>query len=449
MGCFACCTGCCAEDGAEDGDHSTATAHRYRRWEPAPLPVPPSPGQCAGPEDFEVLSVLGKGAYGRVLQVRKLDTKVHYAMKVMRKCDVLKRNQVRHTFTEHNLLQTVRHPFIVPLHFAFQTEDCLCLILELELGGELFFHLRRMGAFAEPQVRLYAAEILLALEALHAAGYVYRDLKPENVLLDAEGHVRLSDFGLAKFDVTALDAGGTTFCGTPSYMAPEVLLGTGHGVAVDFWSLGTLIFEMLSGAPPFYSKNLHAMYRQILGADLRIGPHVGRAARSLLEGLLVRDPLQRLGAKGGAKQIQAHTFFRGLDFARVLLYGYAPPFKPTLVGASPSAQALDLSNFDAEFTGLDPNVALGEGGAAAGGAAALSEAEPASGLSPQAARKDHGADCDLRPPPAAPSAPEGVDRFAEWGTPHGPMGLGRRGDVRGGVGLGGGPTPSATSHERP
>ena len=192
-----------------------------------------------------MLSVLGRGSYGKVLQVRlkaeapaalyEPRARSLYAMKVMKKEDVLKRNQVRHTLTERNLLQTVSHPFIVPLHYAFQTDECLHLVLELQIGGELFFHLRREGAFAEPRVRLYAAEILLALEAIHAAGYVYRDLKPENVLLDGEGHIRLSDFGLAKESVTALNSGATTFCGTPSYMAPEVLLGTGHGVAVDWW----------------------------------------------------------------------------------------------------------------------------------------------------------------------------------------------------------------------
>ena len=150
---------------------------------------------------------MGRGAYGRVLQVRKNDTSELFAMKVMRKADVLKRNQVRPALTERQLLQSVRHPFIVSLHFAFQSDEHLYLVLALQSGGELFFHLKREGAFAEGRTRLYAAEILLALEALHSLGYLYRDLKPENVLLDSDGHVRLSDFGLAKDAVRHAAAG--------------------------------------------------------------------------------------------------------------------------------------------------------------------------------------------------------------------------------------------------
>ena len=310
-----------------------------------------------GIDDFEIMKTLGRGSYGHVLQVRKRDNGVVYAMKVMAKSDVLKRNQVRHTLTERNLLQAVRHPFIVPLHFAFQTEASLYLVMEFQCGGELFFHLRREGAFAEARVRLYAAEILLALEALHAAGYVYRDLKPENVLLDMEGHARLSDFGLAKAAVTALDSGGSTFCGTPSYMAPEVLLGTGHGKAVDWWSFGTIIFEMLAGGPPFYSRNLHAMYRAILSSEVRWPPNMSRPARAMLAGLFNRDPLRRLGAKGSA-QVRRAGFFRSLDFRRVFARDYAPQFRPPLLGSSPSAQALDTSNFDEVFTAEDPQAGL-------------------------------------------------------------------------------------------
>ena len=298
-------------------------------------------------DDFETLAAIGRGTYGRVFQVRKHGTNHVYAMKVMCKSDIVARHQVRHTFTERALLAAVHHPFVVTMHYAFQSSTALFLVLALQSGGELFFHLRREGAFSEPRVRLYAAEILLALDALHRARFVYRDLKPENILLDGEGHVRLSDFGLAKETSGALDA--STFCGTPSYMAPEVLLGTGHGIAVDWWGFGTLMFESLAGAPPFYSRNVHAMYRSILCGELCWPLSVSRAARALLEGLLVRDPLRRLGAHGAAL-VQRQKFFRPLTFRKVLARGYTPIFQPRLLGASPSTEALDTSNFDSAFS---------------------------------------------------------------------------------------------------
>lgn len=352
---------CCACGDPEDVDDA------YRRH------VDPAEGQIQNPatvstavvgaEDFELLRVLGRGTYGKVVQVRKRDTGTLYAMKIMRKEDVLLRNQVKHTLTERHVLQTVRHPFIVGLQFAFQTDQKLYLVLPFMSGGELFFHLRRERAFPEARVLQYAAEILLALQELHRHDVVYRDLKPENVLMDAEGHLALSDFGLAKEAITTLPGGASTFCGSPSYMAPEVLLGTGHGFAVDWWSFGTLVYEMLVGVPPFYSRNLHAMYRAILHGELRIPKSVGAAARSLLEALLRREVPKRLGTAGDAERVRRHRFFRSVDFAKVLARGYAPAFKPPLKDSS------DTANFDATFTdepvldsisASDPAAVLGE-----------------------------------------------------------------------------------------
>ena len=220
-------------------------------------------------------------------------------MKVMRKADVVMRNQVAHTLTELKVLRDIRHPFIVQMHHSFQSSEKLYLVMALQSGGELFFHLRREFRFTENRVRLYAAEILLALQELHAHDVIYRDLKPENILLGADGHVCLSDFGLAR---EAVANGASTFCGTPSYMAPEVLLGVGHGKPVDWWSFGTLIYEMLLGTPPFYSRNLHAMYRAILYGDLTFPSGASQATRSLLSKLLLRNPSKRLGtSKGGAQ----------------------------------------------------------------------------------------------------------------------------------------------------
>jgi len=278
MSCFACCCG----DGGADGDEAGTSYLRMggdasTDGRPNSSHAPPTAPVAA--EDFELLRVIGRGTYGKVVQVRKKDTDALYAMKIMRKGEVMRRNQVKHTLTERHVLQHVRHPFIVGLQYAFQTSESLYLVLPYMAGGELFFHLRRERTFPEPRVRLYAAEILLALQELHRHDVVYRDLKPENILLDADGHVALSDFGLAKEAITSLAGGASTFCGSPSYLAPEVLLGTGHGFPVDWWSFGTLLYEMLVGVPPFYSRNLHAMYRAILHGDLRVPRFVGGAAR--------------------------------------------------------------------------------------------------------------------------------------------------------------------------
>ena len=294
--------------------------------------------------DLELLRVIGRGTYGKVIQARNRRTGDLYALKSMRKAGLRNLNQSRHALTERSVLTRMNHPFVARLHSSFQTPSKLYLVLGLYSGGELFFHLRRERFFAEPRARLYAAEIMLALEALHAQDIAYRDLKPENVLLDRAGHVCLSDFGLSKENVSLLPGGARTCCGTPSYMAPEVLLGTGHGLPVDWWGFGTLLFEMLAGAPPFYSRNLHVMYRAILSAELRFPRGWKRSTRALFRDLLEREPTQRLGADGGGAAIRRRPFFRGLDFDRVLQRGYSPAFTP------PLSSDVDTTNFDSEFT---------------------------------------------------------------------------------------------------
>ena len=170
-----------------------------------------------------------------------------YAMKVLSKTNIVKRKQVEHTRTERSVLGTINHPFIVRLHYAFQTEDKLYFVLDYSAGGELFYHLSRMKKFNEATTRFYCAEITLALEELHAHDVVYRDLKPENILLDGEGHIKLVDFGLAKEGVHEPAEGANSLCGTPEYLSPEVLNRQGHGTAVDWWNLGMVTYEMLTG----------------------------------------------------------------------------------------------------------------------------------------------------------------------------------------------------------
>jgi serine/threonine protein kinase len=236
-------------------------------------PIPhPTPRRTINLDAFHIIKVIGKGSFGKVYLVRHKTTRVLYAMKVLKKEYLIKKNQVEHTKTERSVLSYVHHPYIVGLKMAFQTTDRLFFILDYCSGGELFFHLGKVGRFPEDRARFYAAEIVLALEYVHRKGIIYRDLKPENVLLDSDGNIRLTDFGLSKEGVSDHSSGANSFCGTPEYIAPEVLLRAGHGRAVDWWSLGALLYEMISGLPPFYSKNREKMFQQIVSAELSFPP---------------------------------------------------------------------------------------------------------------------------------------------------------------------------------
>lgn len=286
-------------------------------------------------DDFELLNVIGKGSFGKVMQVKKKDDGKIYAMKVLRKEAIIARKQVAHTRAEKSILQKIQHPFIVKLHFAFQTKDKLYMILDYINGGELFYHLKKEGRFAENRVKFYAAEIVCAMAHLHSLQIVYRDLKPENILIDMEGHICITDFGLSK-EINP-EEGTHTFCGTPEYLAPEVLKGQGHGVAVDWWSLGTLIYEMLTGLPPFYSQNINIMYQKILNGELRFPPYVSQDAQSLLEGLLTRDVEKRLGSTD-SQDVKKHPFFRDIDWDKLEKKEMEPPYKPKVKSDTDTSQ---------------------------------------------------------------------------------------------------------------
>merc|ERR1740116_291690 len=200
-----------------------------------------------------------------------------YAMKMLRKENVVRRNQVEHTKAERNVLEAVSHPFIVSLHYAFQTPKKLYFVLEYCAGGELFFHLSRAARFTETRAKFYIVELLLAIQYLHGLNIIYRDLKPENVLLSSFGHVKLTDFGLSKEGVED-NFSAKTMCGTPEYLAPEILNKQGHGKAVDWYSLGALLFEMLTGLPPFYTKDRNKLFDRIRNAELKYPAHMSRIA---------------------------------------------------------------------------------------------------------------------------------------------------------------------------
>uniref|UniRef100_A0A8C6LS50 non-specific serine/threonine protein kinase n=1 Tax=Nothobranchius furzeri TaxID=105023 RepID=A0A8C6LS50_NOTFU len=311
-----------------------------------------------GMENFELLKVLGTGAYGKVFLVRKNtghDAGQLYAMKVLKKAAIIqKAKTTEHTRTERQVLENIRQsPFLVTLHYAFQTQSKLHLILDYVSGGEMFTHLYQRDHFSEEAVRIYIGEIILALEHLHKLGIVYRDIKLENILLDSEGHVVLTDFGLSK-EFLEEDKGRTySFCGTIEYMAPEIIRGkTGHGKTVDWWSLGILMFELLTGASPFTLEGERNSQSEVSKRILRCDPPfpsmIGSVAQDLLKKLLVKDPHRRLGSgPRGAEDIKAHAFFKVL-YVPTFPHLHLPPFKPEL------KNELDVGNFSEEFTGMDP-----------------------------------------------------------------------------------------------
>ncbi|XP_029372830.1 ribosomal protein S6 kinase beta-1 isoform X2 [Echeneis naucrates] len=253
-----------------------------------------------------------------------------------------------HTKAERNILEEVKHPFIVDLIYAFQTGGKLYLILEYLSGGELFMQLEREGIFMEDTACFYLAEISMALGHLHQKGIIYRDLKPENIMLNSQGHVKLTDFGLCKESIH--DGTVThTFCGTIEYMAPEILMRSGHNRAVDWWSLGALMYDMLTGAPPFTGENRKKTIDKILKCKLSLPPYLTQEARDLLKRLLKRNASSRLGAGAGdATEVQAHPFFRLINWEDLLARKVEPPFKPFLQSAE------DVSQFDSKFTSQTP-----------------------------------------------------------------------------------------------
>lgn len=309
------------------------------------LEVLGSPREVVGLEDFEVLKVVGQGAFAKVYQVRKIGSSEIFAMKVMRKDKIMEKNHVEYMKSERDLLTKIDHPFIVQLRYSFQTKYRLYLVLDFVNGGHLFFQLYRQGLFREDLARIYAAEIVSAVSHLHTNGIMHRDLKPENVLLDAEGHVMLTDFGLAKqFDESTRS---NSMCGTIEYMAPEIVLGKGHDKAADWWSVGILIYEMLTGKPPFIGGNQQKIQQKIIRDKIKLPTFLTSDAHSLLKGLLQKEASRRLGnGPKGSDEIKEHKWFKSINWKKLEGRQIQPSFRPEVAGKQ------CVANFDECWTNM-------------------------------------------------------------------------------------------------
>ena len=283
------------------------------------------------PENFDWLRYLGKGSFGKVALVRKKDNGKHYAMKILKKQDFNVHSTVENALTEKEILMKSENPFIVKLRYAFQDEKCLYYCIDYVPGGELFEYLKKRKRFTLEQTRFYAAEVLLALDYLHnELKIIYRDLKPENILVDSNGHIKLTDFGLSKIGVKT----SNSFCGTPEYLAPEIIQGEGHTQLVDYWTFGCLIYEMLVGKPPFSapqnsSKNQKALFRTIQEGNFKLPPTMDESAKSIISSLLVTRPAQRLGSNG-TQEIKNHSFFKNVNWEDFKRLNVQPPFIPEI-----------------------------------------------------------------------------------------------------------------------
>ncbi|XP_022242140.1 protein kinase DC2-like [Limulus polyphemus] len=288
-------------------------------------------------EDFEKKKTIGTGTFGRVCLCRDKLSGSYYAMKILEMVDVIRLKQVEHVKNEKTILQQVTHPFIINMIWTTHDDSSLYMLFEYVCGGELFTYLRNAGRFSSTTGAFYAAEIVLALEYLHKQQVVYRDLKPENLLLDRDGHLKITDFGFAK----KLTDRTWTLCGTPEYLAPEIIQSKGHNKAVDWWALGILIYEMLAGYPPFFDDNPFAIYEKILAGKLDWPRHIDPVAKDLIKKLLVQDRTKRLGSmKNGADDVKRHRWFKGINWDDVLNRRVKPPIVPKVKSDG------DTGNFD-------------------------------------------------------------------------------------------------------
>lgn len=286
--------------------------------------------------DFDLGPILGAGSFGKVRFAKHRSTGTVCAVKILSKVQILRQDQLVHIKQEKEILELVTHPFMVNLFGAAQDEEHLYLYMEYVVGGEFFTYLRDAGRLSENVARFYAAEVLLALEYLHDMNVIYRDLKPENMLLDSDGHIKITDFGFAKHVIHRT----YTLCGTPDYLAPEIILNKGHGKPVDWWAYGVLVYEMLAGFPPFYDEDPMETYKKIVSGKHEFPSYFSRSARDLIRKLLQPDLSRRFGnLKGGTNDIKQHPWFHQTDWNKMAKKQCKPPIQPKVERDD------DLTNF--------------------------------------------------------------------------------------------------------
>lgn len=290
-------------------------------------------------DDFERITTLGAGSFGRVMLVKhtKAATEKYYALKILDKKKVIAMEQVEHTLYEKKILQALNHPFLVHMDFYFYDNSYLYFVLPFIMGGEMFGLLKKMTQFDEDLSKFYAAQVCLGLEYVHSLDLVYRDLKPENILIDGTGYLKITDFGFCK-----LIKGRTyTLCGTPEYLAPEIVLSRGYGCACDWWSFGILVYEMNAGYAPFQHKDPMVLYDKIAAGKYKTPQHFSIGLRDIIRNLLQTDLTKRFGnLKNGTNDIKDHRWFKTINWVSLFNKKLDPPYKPQVKDAK------DVSHFD-------------------------------------------------------------------------------------------------------
>jgi protein kinase A len=289
--------------------------------------------------DFELVRTLGVGSFGRVKYGKYKGDGNMYAVKFMKKHEIIKLKQVDHINAERNLMQQINHPFAVNMFGSFKDDRYVFIVMEVVTGGEMFTHLRRARKFSDEQSKFYGLIIADIFAHMHASNIIHRDLKPENILMEASGYAKLTDFGFAK--IVEPGARTYTLCGTPEYIAPEVLLNKGHGKPVDWWTLGILIYEMIVGQPPFCDEEPMGIYQKILAGKIYFPKYFDKNAKALVKKLVTADLSKRYGnLKAGSDDILGHSWFKGLDLKKMEAKEMTPPYKPQVKDDK------DMSNYE-------------------------------------------------------------------------------------------------------